>query len=189
MILSLVFQENFELVQAAFGLLDLAAALAVAADPAADRANPLAALRTEGLRGERQVQLFEDHLPEVDLSILVEQLVEVLLVELVPELVKLLGEENQVELAIDRVLEGGQAPAADEAQAGGDPPLDPDIIADPLHAQVGMDGLEENDVLVNQLGVQKIEIPADFQAVVRQPIYIYQHDTSLKVELLYHLAS
>ena len=78
--------------------------MAVAADLAADRADPFATFRTERLGRERQVQLFEDHLPDIDLAAPVEKLVQVLLTELVLEPVELLRQENQVdelEMAID----------------------------------------------------------------------------------------
>ena len=87
----------------------------------------------------------------------------------------ILGQIDQVEPGIDRKLERRQAAAADEAQAGGHPALDPDLFPDPADRHFGLDGLEENGVFLDQIQAREFEAPVQGQTVFWESIYIYYH--------------
>ena len=77
----------------------------------------------------------------------------------------LLGQEDEVELGIDGELERRQAAAADEAQPGRDPALDPDLLADLADQDVGVGRLDENGVLLDEIDAQEVEVPRDVESL------------------------
>ena len=120
--------------------------------------------------------------------VVVKVLAKVVLFEFFLHQVQLLRKVDEVEGGIDRELIGAEAAAADEAHPGGQPPLDPDVIADLADDDVSVGRGKKDRVLLDQVDVEELEVAGDGEPVFRDSIDINDHGFSLKkFTLLYHL--
>jgi hypothetical protein len=177
-ILTLVSQQIFEFAEPRVLFLDQTMAAAVPPDFPADGANPLAILGTERLGGKGKVELFENDLVKVDRVATVEYSLQVVFLEFVFHQVQLLGKIDKIESSVDGKFKRAEAAAADKAQSRGQASLDQDFVIDLADNDLGVRRGKKDRVFLDQVKVEKLKIPGDFEPLLGDFIKMNDHGIS-----------